>query len=250
MKYRDTLELLEKHPNYFQSLQYANDRENTRPWRKTFIFAQPRTGSTLLMRLLSGACLTRCVGDKHPEYYDSVLKIYQNVRDNQGQYLDAASEAEKSGIFPDEYRGYESREREMWNVRGAISQLLFGNTFGSGYAKATCIGLGSNTEGFVTMLRELYEDDEDLRIVWLFRNQDDIVKSMLAKGALKEDGVPLFKQLLTEQRAQFKNLYQLGDVELDYDKFITEPVKTLIKLNPIYSPNPQAVEKIMAKIIR
>lgn len=252
MKYKDTLELLERHPHYFQSLQYLNDCEHHRPWRKTFVFAQPRSGSTLLMRLLSGASLTKMIGDKHPDVYTSALTIYENVRDNNGHYLDAVSSCEKTGIFPDEYRGYESRDRETWNTRGAISQLIFGNTFGSGYAKSTCIGLTQEPSDtvvrFATMLRELFEDKEDLRIVWLIRDTQAIINSLKSRD-VKFDEAQMFDSLENQKRA-FKTGYDLGDVKLNYDDWIKEPIKTILRLNPIYIPNVDAVNKIMNKIIR
>lgn len=253
MKYKDTIELLERHPHFFQSLQYKNDCEYHRPWRKTFVFAQPRSGSTLLMRLMSGACLTKMVGDKAPQYYESALNIYENVRDNNGHYLDAVSECEKSGIFPDEYRGYESQKRETWNAKIALGQLLFANSFGSGYAKATCIGLGSAdsddvVKRFADMLRELYDDDEDLKIVWLTREPKDIVASLKSKGIEFDEDSML--AALTKQRTAYSKAYEVGDVVLKYEDWIKEPVKTLMRLNPVYQPNPQAVERIMANVIR
>lgn len=252
MKYKDTLELLDHHPHYFQSLQYVNDCEHHRPWRKTFVFAQPRTGSTLLMRLLSGACLTRMIGDKKPIVYESALAIYEDVRDNNGHYLDSVSTCEKSGIFPDEYRGYDSQKRETWNASRALSQLIFGQTFGSGYAKATCIGLGSQSDDIVKrfsdMLRELYDDEEDLKIVWITREPKDIIASLKSKKIDFDEDVMM--DALINQRTAFSKAYQLGDVVLKFEDWIKEPVKTLMRLNPIYSPNPQAVDAIMANVIR
>lgn len=243
----DPSELLQKYPRYFESLGYLQKIE-ANPRRRVFIFSQPRSGSTLLLRLLTGACYTRCVGDRAPSYYESLLNIYEEINNNSGKYCNGY-ELEKE--FPDQYRGYAEREKELENFKWNASGLLFANNYGSGWAKTTTIGFANSiTKQFSDMLREIYDGD-DLRIVWLRRDHDDIVKSLMATPYdMKQGDEAHALKLLEKQRNEQNASYQLGDIVIKYSDLIVNYDSILRRLNPIYTPDKYQVDQIMKNILR
>ncbi len=255
MKYKDTLELLEKNPGFFNSIRHLKDCE-TRPHKRVFVFSQPRCGSTLLMRMMAGACLTNMIGDKSPEFYQGVLMVYNDTAANIGHYLESPVAKEAEGFFPDMYRGYESRERELWNVKNSLATCLFGKFLGSGYAKSTVLGFGNQlVKPMADMLRHAWDDVDDLRIVWLTRPHDEIINSLQTREtpvpeSFKDVGV--LKRYLEIQKQQFDEAFEFGDLKITYEDIVTKPDEILSakKLNPIYQPNMEALGKILANKIR
>lgn len=241
-------QFLQNHPAFFDSLKYLQDADR-KPTKRTFIVAQPRSGSTLLARLLQSACLSRCVGDKQPAYYQSLFTLYRDIRDNQGQYCDY-HEAEQKDVFADECRVYDSREREMLNFKYSLSQLLFANTFGSGYAKATNLGFANEYLGdFVAMLREVYEAD-DLTIVYLTRPIPECVESMYQKGVIERKQFPYVHECYEKQLQQMRESSEFGDVWIDYHQLIENPLPFLKKCNPIYTPKVNVTQDVLMKKLK
>lgn len=249
----DTIELLQLNPGLFDSLKYIKSSEK-KPLKRTFIIAMPRSGSTLLARLLELACLSRCVGDKHSDYFLGCLQVYRNIRDNKGQYLDTMATAEREKSFADEYRGYDSRQRELRNFSYVLAQLLFANTFRSGYAKSTQLGFTNDHLGdFVAMLREVFHES-DLTIVFLTRGIDDCVNSLLARPEWKSLDNEVDKRNTVAafewQFQQMREASQFGDVWMTYEKLLEDPIKQLRRCNPLYAPNETAVSEIMKQVLR
>jgi hypothetical protein len=247
---KDTIELLQMHPGLFHSLQYLTEQER-KPIKRTFVIGMPRSGTTLWMRLMEMACMSRCVGDKHESYFKGLLDMY-HIAKKGGQYFDSLADAENKGLFPDEYRGFDSKQRELWNFHYAAANLLFANTFRSGYAKSTQIGFTNFfLVEFVEMLRDLFEKD-DLTIVFMTRNRDAAARSLIEKnpGTLTEADLMNTIEAYDQQHAQMKQATRLGDVWIDFDKFVADPIPFLRRSNPLYLPNEAAVKRIMDKVIR
>lgn len=247
---RDTLELLEMNPGLFHSLKYFQESEK-KPLKKTVILGLPRSGTTLLARLLECACMSKCVGDKQDSYYSGLLDIYHNIRDNKGQYTSYA-EAERLNIFADESRAYDSREREMLNFSYVASQLLFANTFRSGYMKSTQIGFGNDLlVPFVEMVRDVFQD-HDLTIVFMKRDIQDAASSLVNhhSNELTGEAMPTVVALYERQLEQMKEASELGDVHIKYEDFVKDPIPFLRRSNPLYAPNEAAVKRILEKILR
>lgn len=248
---KDTLELLELNPNYYHSLKHYQDA-GRKPLKKTFILGMPRSGTTLLARLLECACMSKCVGCKHDDYYSSLVRMYKDISENKGQYLDGYASAERQGIFADEMRGYDSRERELRNFGYVASQLLFANTFRSGYAKATQIGFGNDDlVPFVEMLRDVFKDD-DLTIVFMYRDIQAAGSSLInhEKSTLTSEHWATVVSLYERQLAQMKEATELGNIWIPYEKFILNPIPYLKSCNPLYSPNEAAVQRILQQVLR
>lgn len=252
--FEDTHELLEKHPHFFDSIQSWQDT-TARPHQRTIVIAQPRSGSTLLIRLLEMACLSKTVGDKHPSYFEGILKIYQEIKNNNGQYLECLADADRENVFADEYRGYNSRKRELFNFRYTLSSLLFSASFRSGWMKTTLLGFGNDLmKPFVEMLKDVYEDDR-LTIVYLTRDHDEIIKSMFTspeervrRGAIQ--GEDKIREFLDAQRGQMRECQELGDVRITYQDLLSDPAKILKRCGAVYQPSPSAIQKVMSKKLR
>lgn len=249
--FRDTLDLLSKHPAFFQGIEYSNAKTQ-RTHRFTLVLCNPRSGSTLLLRLMNMACMSLMIGDHHPSYYESILTI-ANEMSKDGIYGHPIN-LEKQKFFPDTYRGSSIR-RDRYLLERMIPQLL-GREHYSSYHKTTILGFGNQlVVPFVQMMRDLYEDSEyDFRVCFLTRNHDEIIRSFATSESPAQDTAKespeRIKALLEEQGRQFKETYELGDQLIDYQDLISDPMKTLLKFNPIYSPNAGAVERIMKEKIR
>lgn len=251
---KDTLELLHRHPNFFYGMAYSEEAWK-RPHKLTLILAQPRSGSTLLLRLLNLACLTTCIGDRPIEFYEGIVKVWKSLMEP-GIY-GSLEEMERFGKFPDQWRG-QSNARERYLFRYYTS-LLFSHAHSSGHSKTTQVGWGNKlVEPFVEMLRETYDDNEnyDLRIVFLTRPDSEIAESLdrcnywpddpsLSHVDWKAKAV----ELASKQRSQFKSVWMPGDVELTYEKLCADPIGSLIKCNPIFKPDVSSVNKIIKHVI-
>jgi hypothetical protein len=227
MEPKDTLELLQMNPDLFHSLKYIQESER-KPLKKTFLIGMPRSGTTLWARLMENACMSRTVGDKHIEYYTGILQLFNNISRNKGQYIEY-QEAERTGIFADEARGYDSREREMRNFSYVLSQLLFANTFRSGFAKSTMLGFeNSHLVEFVSMLREVFSE-HDLTICFMTREVVDAASSLVNhhRSVLKPEHFELACESYVHQLNQMKEATELGDVWIKYEDFVKDPIPFL-----------------------
>lgn len=256
--FKDTLELLKAHPSYFGSAHcYSacvahNQQSNRHPHKITLVLSQPRCGSTLLMRLMNGACLSYMVGDHSPAHYEALIVLNDSIHDGKGQHGHPQFMEEK---FMDEYRGT-SLSRDEYLFYNLMRGMLF-KEYGSGFCKTTSIGFGNDlVERFVSMLRYYFEEfasylGVDFTLVFLTRDHDEIVQSMKDKigESITRDESHL-REMLAEQLEQFKASYQLGDKWITYQELCEDPIKTLNKVNPLYPPNASAVHKIMANKLK
>lgn len=242
------IQSLQMHPHVFSSFKFLTEQE-LKPIKRTFLIGMPRSGTTLWARLMENACYSRCVGDKHDDFYHGILRIYNEIKTNKGFYMDYV-EAEKKDIFPDEIRAYHSRESELKNFRYVAANLLFANTFGGSAAKSTILGFTNNLlVPFVEMLRDLFKED-DLTICFMIRNIDDAVASFIQKNPNLSDCEEITRREYEHQLSEMKKATDLGDVWIKYEDFIKDPIPFLRRSNPTYMPNPELVKGVMNKVLR
>jgi hypothetical protein len=248
---------LQLHPGLYSQWKYLTENSRTKHRKKlTFCIGMPRSGTTLWCRLLEGACYSRCVGDKTQNFFEGVIRLYRDIKENQGQYFDN-TEAERKGIFADETRGYYSRESELKNFRYLLANLLFANTFGHGFAKSTILGFGNLLlVPFVEMMRECFAED-DLTFVFMTREIPDAVDSL--RSRVKEEMTPAHQadwdmtahSYYDKQLEQMRAATDLDDtIWIKYEKFIEDPMPFLRRSRPLYAPNQSLVDKIMAQKLR
>lgn len=254
---KDIQSLLDKHPGFFQSMEWTGS-SYAKPAKITALISQPRSGSTLVLRLMNLACLTHMVGDKPDTFYRALLDMYMCL--GTGIYGNPV-ELEKNNVFPDEYRN-SSIKREKYLFEMYCGLMLGDGAHCSGYFKTTILGWNNQmVEPFVEMLRDVYHADRspnhrsyDLRIVFLTRNHDDIIKSFQTReGPGKQTAIEkpeVVRGLLEDQLKQFKQAKDLDDYLITYDDLINDPIKQLKKLNPIYTPDERMVKQVMSKILR
>jgi hypothetical protein len=231
-------------PGAYKIAEYEN-KPRTKGY--TFLFAQPRSGSTLLMRLMKLACLTNVTGDRPIEFYRSVFQLFYSSGVGKKEDFNVM---ENNNIFMDTYIG---NTKKMCSYH--INQALNGGIH-YGFQKTTIIGFNNQlTEQFVCMLREMYEDSSTpLTIGFLTRDHDDIVKSFQTRdGPGKETAMSnpdVVKGLLENQYQQFRSSYEIGDVLIKYEDLIQDPIKWLLKLQCQHHPSPSKVEEVMNRVIR
>lgn len=238
--------LAKEHPSLFQS--HCFRLKGYFEGRAVIIIANPRSGSTLLMRLLMHACLTHCLGDRMPQVYSGLASMYSGFFSKHYQYRDALLEEN----FPDMYCGYDCEKHQMIAWQRIASDTLFGRMFG-GHCKMTMLGWGNrDVESFVNMVRHTFEGN--LTIVWLTRPAEEVVNSLLTRegGKLygRQDLKPQLIEQCEEQTLQFRSAWELEDVRFTYEQLITDTAKCLKKCQPYYSVNKPVMEKILANKIR
>lgn len=235
----DSLNLIERNnlwwrqeTNAIMNLIHPMDK----PLESIVVLSQPRAGSTLLMRLVSNCSLKGVRGDMPIDYLEGVMKAWRAATQTKGQYGHMLLKFEESGIFPDEYRGGHS-SHEWWcewmNYHARV--MLLGGS--AGFMKTTQIGFGNaHVQDFVDMLRTILDNEHhSLKLVFLTRDRDEIIQSLQSKW--KEKGLNELTDFATEvqvrswlqhQREQFDEAAKLGDIKMDYHKFIADP-KALLK---------------------
>lgn len=237
--------LAERHPSIFAF--QGHRLKNYFDGRAVVVIANPRSGSTLLMRLLMHACLTHCIGDRVPSFYEGLIQLHKGMFNKHYQYREALSDKN----FPDMYCGYDRYDHHFVSWGRLLSNALFCRMSG-GHCKTTMIGWANdNVKDFVDMLRFTFED---LVIVWLTRDPREVAKSLIARegGKLygKEEMFPDLVKLAEHQQKQFAENFELGDVRLKYPDFLTNTKFVLRKLHPAYSVNEPLMEKILAHKLR
>lgn len=225
-----------------ESIKYANT-----PSKKgyIFIFAQPRSGSTLLTRLLSIGSFTNGLSEYTLDFYKAIDVLYRdfNVNSQYGKMRNM----ENNNIFPDRLK-FESEEAHarliQWHIRGMLG-------LDKGYHKTTIIGFSNS---FVDQFAETIREVSDGKIVWLTRNTNDIVKSFQTRDgpgkSIANEDPELLRGLIEDQARQFKESSKLGDVVLKYEDLIEDPKKHILKMKPNHYPSDRLISEVMSKKLR
>ncbi len=221
----------------------------------TIVFGFPRSGSTLLMRLMDMACSTPTKGDYPLKFYQGYMMMRKSLMGD--GFFGPMIELESNNIFPDTYRGRnpESFAKHLYDYY--LHHLFIGGTGGS-FTKCTILGFGNDDlVPFVEMIRESFSGEHHrhgLKVVFLTRNKEDAALSLWNKtghiyDSTEEQYIANTIGLLEFQHEQMKEASEFGDVWIDYKDIITEPIKTLLKLQPSYYPDEIKVNQILERRI-
>lgn len=229
----------------------ADWHNNRRGYNMTIMLSQPRSGSTLMMRMTNQACYTHVSGDHDLSFYEALITVY-NTYSTGGQY-GRIEELDLKGIFSDTYRN-RSREQDERSIGWHILNLLMRAPHG--FTKSTILGFGNQVvEPFLEMVREISDKgNSPINVVFLTRNHNEIVRSLQTKegpgqeAAIKNPEVVL--ELLDNQLQQFRSCYEIGDQIIKYEEILEDPLKQLLRLKPQYYPNEEMVKKVMNLRIR
>jgi len=224
--------------------QYEN--KNARYAR--ICIAQPRSGSTLLMRLMSIAGMSRVSGEYHTSYYEGLIKAHESHMKD--KTFGRMEDLDKAGIFSD-MNGGESMEQHHRMTCYYLKNLLCPGAF----TKVTTIGFGNDlTEGFIAMIRDMQESDCKIDICFLTRDHGEILRSLqTTDGPGKEAAIKnphMVLDMLEKQQASFKEFSELGDRWIKYDDLVSEPRKTLCRIGSYHYPRQEWVDKVMSRKIR
>lgn len=195
--------------------------------------AQPRSGSTFLMRLMNLRCAIGVRGDMPASFFEGLNQIWKACADHEGQYGSLPT-YEKQSKLADEYRGPALNHEafKSWSSYFLRNLMLGGS---AGFMKTTQLGFGNDlVEPTVNMFREVCDQGgHELQLIFLTRDHDAIIKSLDKKWKEEDIEIDLdvTRGLLEHQQEQFKEASQLGDIVIDYDKFVADPKALLKRLN-------------------
>jgi len=208
------------------------------------ILGNPRSGSTLLMRLLNRVCLTPCVGDRPPEFYGGITNVWNHKRGTKPSYR----EDMWSNKWGDEYTSCYTKEAHDRQMRRAIREALFDSCWGGQHMK--CMSLGFYNDGlvpFVGAMRDAF--GESLKIVWLQRPPDEVAESYITsvgswwyKKPEERHEIILH---IEEQNDRIKEAAEFEDSFFTYQDVCKTPIKVLSHCEPRYDPIPSVVQKEM-----
>lgn len=218
--------------------------------KMTMIFANPRSGSTLLMRLLNKACLTRCIGDRNKEFFEAVCDLWENKTGKNTSYRPSLYD----GSFPDEFSGYEDEahlEKEYLNI---IKNLLFTFPWSHGSMKSTVPGFNNTLIPRLAPIIDLFRDSHEFTLVVLKRPAEEIAESFITTpdGPLfeREDKRQAIIDTVGTQNEEFKKIMDFDTIQMTYEQLCREPEQCIEWCNPIYKLSPNVVADEMAKKIR
>ena len=249
---------------YYENEKRKYEAKQSRRNVFTILISQPRSGSTLLMRLYAIACCLRSniVGEHSLEYIKSLVDLWNNSSPQEHDVFGNILTMEYNGIFPDAYKALDRKHYDRIRCMNIKNCLL---SCSGGLVKNTILGFGNDmVEPFINCMRELHEAGEEafegsgwmgnLNIVWLTRDHDEIVKSFQTrKGPGQEIALKnpdAVTDMLQKQLAQFRACYELGDVILKYSDIIKDPLSALLKLQPKFYPSRKLLNDVMNKVIR
>lgn len=222
----------------------------------TVVLSQPRSGSTLLMRLMGLACMTPVRGDLPPDFIQSFINLYDSIKADKGIY-DHLSNLEEKGTFSDQYRGWHQWGDKVRMDEYHLRSLLLGGS--NGFLK-TCLGFGNHLVApFVQTLRSICDNNSiRLKIAFLYRDHFEIEKSLLEKWDKEgmtpdmhaHDLIEVVHQQLQDQRQQFDDCFELGDMKIKYEDILSKSKDILLKLYPRYYPDENIIRKVLAKKIK
>lgn len=195
-----------------QAAKYENDR---RSQGATFLFAQPDCGSRTIMRIMSRASFTTCVGSLSEECYASIMGLHRSF--NKGSYGDLDLQGYS------DYLG-KNEEHDKMMMRYHLRNFLFKTHSYSGFHTTHIIGSPKNNINivdFVDMLRDIFED------------------SILTIGFMTNK--------VDEQYQAFREVYELGDVVFTTEQFLSDPEKYVLLLKPNGYPHHHIANRILAE---
>lgn len=250
---QDTIDLLSDKPDWMKS--HSSEAHKHRG-KIGILIGQPRSGTTLFLRLMHLACLTKMVGERHAHFYSKLLQLEKLFFEDASYGYMVSTECQN--LFPDMHLAETKGEAHFRFTRVLSESLLGVNTiFQPGFCKVTTLGFGNdNLIPFVGMLRR-YFSHLDLKIIFMTRDHDAIIESFkTTDGPHKdsyqdENNIKEVRRMLKEQKEQMQEAFDFDtDSFISYEKFILDPTKYLKMINPIYIPNERAVQRVMEKKIR
>lgn len=220
---------------------------------KIAIIAQPRSGSTLLLRLLNLSCKIHCVGDRPPGVYQAAYHLHEAMND--GRYkMTYKNEMLRDSEFCDAYCGYYSSGSMKLGMRSIIDDMLGRRIdFATTEAFKTTVMWWNpevNAEKFIDMLRDLYDD---IKIVWLIRDSRDIANSFITTEGTglygKHDHEDLIIECANRQRDAFDKNREIMDSFVTYSRLCENP-KEILKEIGAKDISEAELTKVMSKKIR
>lgn len=217
----------------------------------TIVIAQPRSGSTLLMRLINNCTPLIMSGDRQPEVYQALLLLHEHRL--RGAIYGLPSQLEEGSIFCDHYNGFDEYTQYRATSKIIIDTLspLYHKTQYL-LVKTGILGFGNEyLVPFVKMMRERFEN---VKFVYLTRDHSEIVNSMLTTNhpMASELSEKMLYDFLLRQHEQILEAYQSSygkDSYITYDSLCELPewCISLVTDSKIYT---SCIAEVMGKKLR
>lgn len=235
---------------YYKRLQELNV-ETTEKWNKrigykpqyTLVIGQPRSGSTLAIRLVNMVCSQPVTGDRNDAFMIGYNMLLNDALNNPYQMGDLHKE------FLDRYIGGTPAYYYYQFIR-----LLWPHPNG-GVTKITSLHYSVSQSDWLYNVRKFFESYDfngELNIIFLTRDAAEIAKSLRIKG--KENGIDVDEdkayQLALYQQDKFKDEFKLGDKRITYEELTEDPIGCLYKFKCKGYPNVSCIEKVLMKTLR
>lgn len=209
----------------------------------SLLIAQPRSGSTLAIRLANMVCSTPVTGDRNDGFMVGYNLLLNDALKNPYQTGELHKE------FLDRYIGGTPAYYYYQFIR-----LLWPHPNG-GLTKLTSLHYSICDDYWLSNLRKLFEEHNfagELNIIFLTRDADDIVKSLSIKS--KEIGINIDEEkayeLAVNQQEKFKEEFMLGDKRITYNELIEDPIGCLLKFKCQGYPNVTCVDKVLMNVLK
>jgi hypothetical protein len=207
------------------------------------LIAQPRSGSTLAIRLANLVCGTQVTGDRNDKFMRAFNLLIQDWMENPYQ----SGELHKE--FLDRYIGIIPAYYYYQFVR-----LLWPHPNG-GLTKLTSLHWSINDSSWLSNLRKFFESHDfagELNIIFLTRDAENIARSLAIKS--KEIGVDVDEELAYNlallQQEKFKLEFRLGDKRITYNELTEDPINCLFKMKCKGYPNVTSVDQVLMNTLK
>lgn len=178
---------------------------------------------------------TNVTGEYIPEFYSAIRELYKSKDTGMFGIVEP-------GVRPDSYRGRNTKpDQNKRMLVYHLKNILFGSCSNFVFHKTNVLGFyNEDVSAMCDFLREI----EDVQIVFLTRPIDKIIESW------KRSDLPLgyedsFRNALECQDEQFRQAFELGDIDITFDDVVSNPMETLLKIGCSYYPNKEVIERVM-----
>lgn len=228
------------------------------------ILSSPRSGSTILLRLINLTCKesglpVRCSGDYHPSVYESLVKLHK------GLFSDTIFN-KRTGLNGPENPCYYNPK--LWLGSGMTEDYWRRKYFGYWFLrpafnigdmfvhKTTNLGLpcafggsgpDSISDQFIRLVKDCFQDG--IKIIFVTRDRQGIIKSLKERPDCIHgyDSMDIIESSLDEQQEFFARHRTPFDYVITHQEILDDPVKCCQKLG--FTANEEFAKEIVKNVL-
>jgi hypothetical protein len=230
----------------------AKGRPDLHIRKRCLVIAQPRSGSTYMMRLAYFGTGAIVRGDINPNVLKAMIDYgYINHDVHAEIHMERSFENEE---LRDNFVCADPIGYEKCVSYHCIESMLFG---GGTFRKFTMLGWGPVMKDYPSMLIDIVEKYEDfhnhkINIIFLVRDHEEIADSLIKKLESEDRDHPprqIIMDYAYEQRRAFNLARRLDDIIIGYDELCKDPLGVIDKMDlRVIPPHPKLIDVINTKI--